>query len=157
MAQIMPVTEPKELAYSAYNNGLAAPAADDVGAVQRAEEAKVCQTCQNRRYQDGSDDPGVSFKSPTKLTPNQAATAVASHENEHYTRETAKAREEGKEVVSASIRIFTDVCPECGRVYVSGGETRVATRQKIDSAQFAKQFYDKNVGKGMGQSLDKRA
>ena len=31
-----------------------------------------CQTCQERKYQDGSDDPGVSFKAPgsgTKCAP----------------------------------------------------------------------------------------
>ena len=30
------------------------------------EEAE-CQTCKERKYQDGSNDPGVSFKTPTKM------------------------------------------------------------------------------------------
>ena len=42
-----------------------------------------CQTCKNRRYQDGSNDPSVSFKMPTKLSPERAAFAVRSHEMEH--------------------------------------------------------------------------
>jgi Zn-finger nucleic acid-binding protein len=108
-----------------------------------------CQTCKNRRYQDGSNDPGVSFKAPTKLTPGQAATAVYSHEREHYTREEAKAESEGREVVSNSIRIFTDVCPECGRTYVSGGETTTVTRKKQERAPFAKDFFERTVGKNL--------
>ena len=117
-----------------------------------------CQTCANRRYQDGSGDPGVSFKSPTKLTPNQAASAVPAHEGEHYSREAAKAESEGREVVSNSIRIFTDVCPECGKTYVSGGETRTITKQKEDSAPFAKDFFDATVGKYLtGKNLDESA
>ena len=38
-----------------------------------------CQTCKNRKYQDGSNDPSVSFKTPTKLSPDKAAYAVRSH------------------------------------------------------------------------------
>lgn len=28
-----------------------------------------CQTCKNRKYQDGSNDPGVSFKAATHVAP----------------------------------------------------------------------------------------
>jgi hypothetical protein len=114
-----------------------------------------CQTCKNRRYQDGSDDPGVSFKAPTKISPNQASSAVMSHEREHYNRENAKAEAEGREVVTNNIRIFTAVCPECGKVYVSGGETRTVTRAKEENASFAKDFFDKNLGPHRtGQRVD---
>ncbi len=115
----------------------------NVGEYQRSTQASVtqanpasgtekistgCSTCSNRRYQDISNDPGVSFKSPTKMTPGQAASGVMAHEREHYSREKSKAESEGKEVVSNNIRIFTDTCPECGRVYVSGGETQTMTK-----------------------------
>ncbi len=70
------------------------------------------------------------MKSPTKLSPGAAGTAVAAHENQHVVREQAKAAQEDKEVVSQSVRIFTAVCPECGKVYVSGGETRTVTKNK---------------------------
>ena len=93
---------------------------------------KPCQTCANRRYQDSSSDPGVSMKSPTKLSPEQAATEVVAHEREHQNREAAKAASEGRQVVSNDIRIFTSTCPECGRIYVSGGETRTVTKNKPD-------------------------
>jgi len=91
---------------------------------------KECKTCQSRKYQDGSDDPGVSMKSPTHLSTAEAGAAVSAHENEHVVREQAEAKAEDREVVAESVRIFTAVCPECGKTYVSGGETTVITRKK---------------------------
>lgn len=91
-------------------------------------QAEECQTCKNRKYQDGSDDPGVSYKTATAIDPDSAAAAVRSHEQEHVTRNQAKAAREGKEVVSQSVTLHTAICPECGRVYVSGGTTRTVTR-----------------------------
>ncbi len=93
-----------------------------------AQGPKECETCKRRRYQDGSDDPGVSFKTPGKIDPDVAASVVRGHEQEHVTREHAKAAKEGREVVSQSVVLHTAVCPECGRVYVSGGTTRTVTR-----------------------------
>ena len=90
-------------------------------------EETECQTCARRKYQDGSDDPGVSFKTPTNLDPDQAAMAVRSHEQEHVVRERAEAQREGRKVLSQSVTIHTEICPECGRVYVSGGVTRTVT------------------------------
>lgn len=86
-----------------------------------------CQTCANRTYVDGSNDPGVSFKTPTHLSPGEAAGAVASHEQEHVVNEQADAKAEGREVVSQSVQIFTSICPECGKTYVSGGVTKTTT------------------------------
>jgi len=40
----------------------------------------VCQTCKQRRYQDQSNDPSVSFKSPGYISPGSSAAVVASHE-----------------------------------------------------------------------------
>ncbi|MDR1193444.1 MAG: hypothetical protein LBK98_04620 [Peptococcaceae bacterium] len=104
---------------------------EDGQASQGAESVpgdRECQTCQNRQYQDGSDDSGVSYQTPTKIPADQAASAVRSHENEHVVRERDKARREGRKVVSQSVMIKTAICPECGRVYVSGGVTRTVTR-----------------------------
>lgn len=53
-----------------------------------------------------------------------------SHEQEHVGNEQANARQEGREVISQSVRLFTSVCPECGKAYVSGGETRTTTASK---------------------------
>ena len=90
-------------------------------------EAAECQTCKDRKYQDDSDDPGVSFKTATNVAPERAAAAVRGHEQEHVVREQAKAAREGRKVVSQSVTIHTGICPECGEVYVSGGTTRTTT------------------------------
>lgn len=95
-----------------------------------------CQTCKERKYQDGSNDPGVSYKTPTNIDPSQAASSVRSHEQEHVTREQSKAQRDGREVVSQSVTLHTAICPECGKVYVSGGTTLTSTR-----AQQAAQAY----------------
>ena len=110
-------------------------AAPGLGAesVQKAAEEGECQTCKERKYQDGSDDAGVSFKTPTKIDPDQAASAVRGHEMEHVVREQAKAQREDRKVVSQSVTYHTAICPECGRAYVSGGTTRTVTAAKSDS------------------------
>ncbi len=107
----------------------AVPGVPETGAksAQEVAEEGECQTCENRKYQDGSDDPGVSFKNPTGVSPEMASSAVRGHENEHVVRERAKAEREGRKVVSQSVTYKTAVCPECGKVYVSGGETRTTT------------------------------
>jgi len=94
---------------------------------QEAAEKGECQTCKRRKYQDGSDDPGVSFKTPTNIAPEQAQAAVRGHENEHVVRERAKAQREDRKVVSQSVTYHSAICPECGRVYTSGGTTRTVT------------------------------
>ena len=74
--------------------------------VQKAAEEGKCQTCEQRKYKDGSNDPGVSFKTATRV---------------------AKAKREDRRVVSQSVALKTSICPECGKVYVSGGVTRTTT------------------------------
>ena len=92
------------------------------------KDNEECQTCKNRKYQDGSDDPGVSFKSAAKIAPEAAAATVRGHEMEHVYRNQAKAAREGKKVVSQSVVLKSAICPECGKAYISGGETRTVTR-----------------------------
>ena len=86
-----------------------------------------CQTCKQRTYQDGSNDPGVSFKSPGHISPESSGAVVMAHEQEHVGNEQANAKKDGGRVVSQSVRLFSAVCPECGKVYISGGETRTTT------------------------------
>ena len=87
-----------------------------------------CETCKNRKYVDGSNDPGVSFKSPAHIDPSAAAGRVMGHEQEHVAHARAEGSKENKELVSVSVTLHTSVCPECGRVYVSGGETNTTMR-----------------------------
>ena len=111
---------------------------------QEVMEESECQTCKNRKYQDGSDDPGVSFKTATNVAPELAAAAVRGHEQEHVVREQAKAQREDRKVVSQSVTIHTAICPECGDVYVSGGTTRTTT--KANPAQETRQDEEKKSG-----------
>lgn len=109
-------------------------------------EESECQTCENRKYQDGSNDPGVSFKTATRMSPERAATAVRGHEMEHVTRERAKADREDRKVVQQSVTIHTAICPECGDVYVSGGTTRTTTA-KDNSQELAQKAREGMLGR----------
>lgn len=106
-----------------------------VNSMTPSEAAKGCETCKNRTYQDGSDDPGVSFKTPTKVAPEQAASAVRGHEMEHVGREQRKAQQEDREVVSQFVTYRNAICSECGKTYIAGGTTTTTTRGKSAYAQ----------------------
>ena len=124
---------------SALDEAVQDPALSEAKSAQEVMEEGECQTCKERKYQDGSNDPGVSFKTPTNIAPEQVASAVRGHENEHVVREQAKAQREDRKVVSQSVTIHNDICPECGKVYVSGGTTRTVTKaaggQQADAQQ----------------------
>ena len=98
------------------------------------EDAK-CETCEKRKYQDGSDDPGVSFKTAQHVDPDVAQSAVRGHEQEHVTRERAEAEREGRKVVSQTVTYHTGICPECGRFYIEGGTTRTVTAADNDKSE----------------------
>jgi len=82
-----------------------------------------CKTCGGRKYKDVSSDPSVSFQTPTHVSPGEAAAVVASHESEHVANEQVKAEREGREIISQTVILRTSICPECKRVYISGGTT----------------------------------
>ncbi len=102
---------------------------------KRRFDSYECETCENRRYQDGSDDSGVSCQTPTKFSPETAAARVRGHEQEHVVRNQAKAEREGDEIVSQSVTLHTGICPECGKVYISGGTTETTIRKGADKAE----------------------
>ena len=110
-------------------------AAAGTEAIQKAVEEGECQTCSQRKYQDGSDDMGVSFQTPTHIDPDQAAATVRGHEQEHVVREQAQAQREDRKVLSQSVVLHTSICPECGRAYVSGGVTRTVTAAEGQQVQ----------------------
>lgn len=97
-----------------------------------------CETCKNRKYQDGSNEM-VSFKSAAHIEPSAAGSAVRAHEQEHVSNAYKKAFQENGKVQQASVAIHTSICPECGRTYVSGGTTTTQIKYNSDSyAQNAK-------------------
>jgi hypothetical protein len=111
------------------------PEVADSGSLEELEPQGACVTCQNRKYVDKSDDPSVSFQTPTSINPNMAAAAVASHEQEHVRNEQARAHREDREIISQTVTLTYDGCPECGRSYVSGGTTRTTSVSKSDSSE----------------------
>lgn len=97
-----------------------------------------CATCASRQYQDGSNDPGVSFKTPTHISPENSAQAVMSHEQEHVVRNQSKAAAEDRQVISQSVTIHSAICPECGKSYTSGGTTKTVTAGKNPNTPYQK-------------------
>ena len=76
-----------------------------------------CATCSSRTYVDGSDDPGVSFKTPAKISPEASFALVSAHEQEHVVNERSDAVAEDREVVAQSVQICISICQECGQSY----------------------------------------
>ena len=111
---------------------------------------RQCETCKNRRYQDGSNDPGVSFKSPQHIDPANSASVVGGHEMEHVAHEQARAKQEGGKVLRQTVRLHGAYCSECGRYYVAGGVTETVTShggKKKDEGQ-------KSGGESPGSGLN---
>ena len=98
------------------------PEESDVKLPGHRSSPAECETCKNRKYQDGSDEM-VSFKSASHISPTEAPARVRGHEQEHVSNAYKKAAQGGGKVLRASVAIHTAVCPECGRTYVAGGTT----------------------------------
>ena len=90
-----------------------------------------CETCENRKYVDGSDESNVSFQTAQKISPESAASRVLSHEYEHVRNAMREDQKENAELVSVSVSLKTAICPECGKSYVAGGETRTTMRYTV--------------------------
>lgn len=119
---------------------------DKLKTEEDSEKNGKCETCENRKYQDGSDDPGVSFKSAAKINPASAESVVRSHEYEHVSRNQDKADREGREVLYQNVVIKHGICPDCGKPYVTGGETTTVTKAKTDN-RFSVGMNDVKSGK----------
>ena len=122
------------------------------------EDDHKCETCENRTYVDGSNENDVSFKSPGHIAPESAASRVMAHEYEHVRNAYQEDKEEGKELVSVSVSLKTAICPECGKTYVAGGETRTTMRNGVEENPYAKQqeAYN-NFASGKAESFNAAA
>lgn len=114
--------------------------------VGRKSSPEECQTCKERKYQDGSDE-NVSFKSAQHISPESAGARVRAHEGEHVSNAYTKASKEGGKVLQASVSIRTAICPECGRTYVSGGTTHTKISYPNESNPYQK---ERKFEQGMG-------
>ncbi len=88
-----------------------------------------CQTCKNRKYVDGSNEMDVSFKAPGHISPEASYGKVMAHEQMHVANARAEGAKEGQELVSASVTLKVERCPECGRMYTAGGETTTVIKK----------------------------
>ena len=114
---------------------------------------KECQTCKNRKYKDGSDEM-VSFKSPTHISPESAASAVRAHEQEHVSNAYSKAALKNGKVIAASVSIHTGICPECGRTYIAGGTTHTQIKYYNEDNPYQKSLKSADRTKYSGMNLD---
>lgn len=113
------------------------PGESEVKAPGRKSSPAECETCKERKYQDGSDEM-VSFKSAAHISPTEAPSAVRAHENEHVANAYKKAAEGDGKVLRASVTIKMAICPECGRSYVAGGETDTCIKFPKDDNPYNK-------------------
>ena len=127
------------------------PGASMMVAPGRTSSPAECETCANRKYQDGSDETDVSFQTPTHISPSIAATVILGHEHEHVANAYEKERMSSVDhnhmhahVDQASVKLKVDICPECGRVYFSGGVTNTVISY-TDDEQYKKQNYKHKI------------
>lgn len=129
-------------------------AAERQDKIAKTTGTQECETCKNRKYQDGSNE-NVSFKSASHVSPTAAGSAVRAHEGEHVANAYDKAEESGGKVLQASVKIQTAVCPECGRTYVSGGTTttRIRYGNEDNPYQKAKKAIQGDALRGMNVDI----
>ena len=119
----------------------------------RQSSPAECETCASRKYQDGSNEM-VSFKSAAHISPESAASKVRSHEQEHVVNAYKKAEQNNGKVISANVSIHTSICPECGRSYVSGGETRTQIKYYNEDNPYQKELKASDEAKYKGMNIN---
>lgn len=113
----------------------------------RVSSPSECKTCKQRKYQDGSNEMDVSFKSASHISVSEAPSKVRAHEQEHVNNAYQKAEERGGKVLQASVSIKTAVCPECGTTYVAGGETSTKIAYPAEKTKSQSLAEDTGLGK----------
>lgn len=119
----------------------------------RKSTPEECETCKNRKYQDGSDEM-VSFKSAAHISPGASASVVRSHEQEYVSNAYKKAAMNNGKVLQASVTIRTAVCPECGRSYVAGGETTTQIKYYNEENPYQQDLKETDKVKYLGMNVD---
>lgn len=129
------------------------PGESTIAAPGRKSSPAECETCKERKYQDGSNEM-VSFKSAAHISPTSAGAAVRAHENEHVRNAYSKAEKGNGKVLQASVSIRTAVCPECGRTYVSGGETTTRIQYNNEENPYQKNRKSADYANMVGSRLN---
>ncbi len=112
-----------------------------------------CQTCKERKYQDGSDEM-VSFKSAAHISPESSGTRVRAHEQEHVNNAYKKAAQGGGKVLAATVSLRSAVCPECGRSYIAGGTTTTKIRYPNESNPYQQNRKSADRDAATGDNVD---
>ncbi len=119
----------------------------------RKSSPAECETCSNRKYQDGSDEM-VSFKAAAHISPEASASRVRAHEQEHVSNAYKKAAQNGGKVLAANVTLKTAICPECGRSYVAGGTTATKIQYSNESNPYQKNQKSADAASIIGMNLD---
>ncbi len=119
----------------------------------RKSSPAECETCKNRKYQDGSDEM-VSFKSAAHISPEASASKVRAHEQEHVSNAYKKAAKADGKVLSANVTLKTAICPECGQSYVAGGTTTTQIRYSDESNPYQQNKKSADAAAFIGQNFD---
>lgn len=112
-----------------------------------------CETCRNRKYQDGSDEM-VSFKSAAHISPEASASRVRAHEQEHVSNAYKKAAQGNGKVLAANVTLKTAICPECGRSYTAGGTTTTKISYSDESNPYQQNKKSADAAAFIGKNLD---
>ena len=148
------VSSYQRVAYSAKSGGATLNPGESTNVSPgRKSSPAECETCRNRKYQDGSDEM-VSFKSAAHISPQASASRVMAHEQEHVSNAYKKAAQNNGKVISANVSLKTAICPECGRSYVSGGTTSTQIRYSNESNPYQKNKKASDALSFIGMNLD---
>ena len=126
---------------------------DEIKKAGRRSSPEDCQTCKERKYQDGSDE-NVSFKSAAHISPESAGARVRAHELEHVSNAYKKAAQNNGKVINASVSIHTSICPECGKTYVSGGTTNTTIKYSNEDNPYQKNQKSLDALNIIGANID---
>ena len=129
------------------------PGKSDVEKPGRKSSPAECETCKNRKYQDGSNEM-VSFKSASHISPQASSSRVRAHEQEHVTNAYNKAAQNNGKVLSATVSLRTAVCPECGTVYTAGGTTTTKISYRDESNPYQQNKKSADAAMLIGRNLD---
>ena len=136
------------------------PGKSDVEKPGRKSSPAECETCKNRKYQDGSNEM-VSFKSASHISPQASSSRVRAHEQEHVTNAYNKAAQNNGKGVELSQRPadsrpfeYITVCPECGTVYTAGGTTTTKISYSDESNPYQQNKKSADAAMLIGRNLD---
>lgn len=127
---------------------------DDQVKTGRKSSPSECETCKSRKYQDGSNENDVSFKAPGHISPQASAGTVRAHEQQHVSNAYEKAAKNNGKVLSATVSLRTEICPECGTAYVAGGVTRTRIAYSANENPYRKNQKALDAVNQIGSNID---